>query len=67
MLNEDKNTFLNIDLRSIKINYRIIKKKVGDKCIVAATVKANAYGLGAKRVVQKLIKSGCNFKYVDSL
>ncbi len=64
MNNVDNNTFLNINLKSIKKNYKIIKFKVEKKCEVAATVKANAYGLGVKEVVPTLIKSGCKFFFV---
>ncbi len=64
MRNVDKNTFLNIDLRAIKNNYKIIRKKVGKKCLVAATVKADAYGLGVKKIVPALIKSGCKNFFV---
>ena len=61
MINVDRNTSLNINLRSLNENYKIICKKVGKKCIVAATVKANAYGLGSKEIVSSLMKAGCNF------
>ena len=60
----DKNTVLNINLKSIKNNYRKIKKKVNSNCIVAATVKANAYGLGIKKIVPILYKSGCRYFFV---
>ena len=64
MKNVDKNTFLDIDLKSINKNYKIIQKKVGKQCLVAATVKANAYGLGAKKIIPSLIKSGCKYFFV---
>ena len=64
MLNVDSNTFLRIDLKAIYNNYKIAKKKVNKKCLVASTVKANAYGLGIKKVAPKLIKAGCNFFFV---
>ena len=51
MINVDKNTFLDINLKAINKNYKIIKQIVGRKCIIAATVKANAYGLGADQVL----------------
>ena len=60
MKNVDNNIFLDIDLRSINKNYNIIKKKVGKKCIVSATVKANAYGHGVVEVCKTLSK--CNVK-----
>ncbi len=64
MQNVDKNTFLTIDLRALEKNFNKIKKKVGSNCIVAATVKADAYGLGVKEVVPALIKSGCKNFFV---
>ena len=57
----DNNVFLNINLKSINKNYRIIQQKIGKKCIIAATVKANAYGLGVDKIVPSLIKAGCMF------
>ena len=64
MINVDKNTFLDINLKAINKNYKIIKQIVGRKCIIAATVKANAYGLGADQVVNSLIKKGCKYFFV---
>ena len=64
MINVDKNTFLDINLKAINKNYKIIKQIVGGKCIIAATVKANAYGLGADKVVTSLIKKGCKYFFV---
>lgn len=64
MENVDKNTYLDINLNSVCKNYNIIKKKVGEKCIVAATVKANAYGLGVDKIVPALLKVNCKFFFV---
>ena len=64
MNNVDKNTFLDIKLKFINKNYNIIQKKVGNKCIIGATVKADAYGLGANKVVPSLIKNGCKYFFV---
>ena len=64
MINVDKNTFLDINLNAINKNYKIIKQTVGRKCIIAATVKANAYGLGADLVVTSLMKKGCKYFFV---
>ena len=64
MINEDRNTFLSINLDAINKNFEIIKKKVGKRCTVASTVKADAYGLGADKVVPSLIKNGCKFFFV---
>ncbi len=63
----DQNTTLEIDLKSINHNYRKIKKKVSKNCVVAATVKANAYGLGVKKVSQSLIKEKCRDFFVATL
>ena len=43
MKTEDRNTFLDINLRAIKKNYKIIKNKIGKHCTAAATVKANLW------------------------
>lgn len=51
---------LKIDLDAIAHNYRSLLKKVGPACRVAAMVKANAYGMGARRVASVLVDEGCN-------
>ena len=63
----DQNTTLEIDLKSICNNFKIIKKKVSKNCIVAATVKANAYGLGVEQVSKSLIKHKCKDFFVATL
>ena len=63
----DQNTTLEIDLKSICHNFKKIKKKVSKNCIVAATVKANAYGLGVKQVSKSLIKHKCKDFFVATL
>ena len=64
MNSTDQNTILEIDLKSICHNFKKIKKKVSKNCIVAATVKANAYGLGVKQVSKSLIKHKCKDFFV---
>ncbi len=64
MQNVDNKTFLDINLGSIRKNYKIIKKKIGKKCLIAATVKADAYGLGVEKVVPSLLSTGCKFFFV---
>ena len=66
MKNVDQNTFLDINLRSLSDNYLKIKKKVNKNCIVAATVKSNAYGLGVNKVLPALIRSQCKYFFVAS-
>ena len=63
----DQNTILEIDLKSICYNFNKIKKIVGKNCIVAATVKANAYGLGLEKVSKSLIKNKCKDFFVATL
>ncbi len=65
--NIDQNTFLEINVNSIINNYKKIKKKVPKNCNVAATVKANAYGLGVKPIVKSLIANKCNTFFVATL
>ena len=66
MKNVDQNTFLDINLKSLSENYLKIKKKVNRNCIVAATVKSNAYGLGVNKVLPTLIRSKCKHFFVAS-
>jgi len=63
----DQNTTLEIDLKSICHNFKTVKRKVGKNCIVAATVKANAYGLGVREISQSLIKKKCKHFFVATL
>lgn len=58
---------LTIDLAALADNYRLFQDKVGENCLVAGIVKANAYGLGAQKVVATLIKSGCRQFFVATL
>ena len=55
--------FLTIDLKAIAQNYQKLKQLAG-KAECAAVVKADAYGLGADKVVPALIKVGCNTFFV---
>ena len=64
MRNADQNTRLDIDLQAIKQNYKIIENKITKKCSMAVTVKANAYGLGVKKIAPELIKLGCENFFV---
>ena len=48
-----------IDLSAIKINYKIIKKKIGKKSNIAAVLKSDAYGLGINHIAQTLQEIGC--------
>ena len=65
--NADQNTFLDIKIGSVIKNYKKIRSKVAKNCNVAATVKANAYGLGIKAIAKSLIKNKCNTFFVATL
>lgn len=52
-----------IDLGAIKENYTALQKRVGNVKI-AASVKADAYGLGAERVGKALYGAGCRNFFV---
>jgi len=58
---------LTINLGALAENYRLLKEKIDDSCIVAGIVKANAYGLGVKPVVHTLIKQKCSHFFVATL
>ncbi|MBU92252.1 MAG: alanine racemase [Rhodobiaceae bacterium] len=58
--------FMNVNLTSISNNYYKISKFV-EPSICAATVKANAYGLGLEEVAITLQKSGCKYFFVSDL
>lgn len=55
---------LKIDLGAIKRNYNRLQDRVGRKVKVAASIKANAYGLGAERVGKTLYGAGCRNFFV---
>lgn len=57
---------LTIDLNALKQNYRFLKNKVNAACHVSAVVKADAYGLGVKKVARALFDEGCRHFFVSS-
>ncbi|QPQ56178.1 alanine racemase [Allosphingosinicella flava] len=56
---------LTIDLSAIQANWRWLDKMSGTAACGAA-VKANAYGLGAERVVPALLEAGCRDFFVTT-
>ena len=58
-------SLLEISLKSIKKNWEILNKYSLNKA--SAVVKANAYGLGMKKISKALNEKGCNFFYVAQL
>lgn len=65
--NAEQNTLLNIKIGSVINNYKKIKNKVSKNCLVGATVKADAYGLGIGAIAKSLIKNKCKVFFVATL
>jgi len=65
--NNAKSGYLTINLTALGENYRLFQDKVGDKCNVAGVVKADAYGLGLKPVVETLDGLKCPQYFVATL
>ena len=57
MINE--NAILEINKKNLILNYKLFLK-IANQSIVAATIKADAYGLGDNEVLKILYKEGCN-------
>lgn len=57
---------LRIDLGAIAENYRLIVERV-EAAAVGAVVKANAYGLGAKKVAKALYDADCRLFFVANI
>jgi alanine racemase len=56
-----------VDLDAIAHNVAAIKRHVGDRVIVMAVVKANAYGHGAEPVARAALESGASWLAVNRL
>lgn len=61
------NGVLSINLDALSQNYQLLSDKVGDNCAVAGVLKANAYGLGMKKVSQTLQNYQCPQYFVATL
>ncbi len=57
---------LNINIRNLIYNYNFFKK-LKKNLIVAPTIKADAYGLGAKKIYNLLLNQGCKHFFVATL
>ena len=55
----NSNAIIEINKKDILFNYRLLSR-IAKKSICAATIKANAYGLGDKKIIEILIEAGCN-------
>ena len=56
---------LEIDLSAIRENYQYLARDTSKR--IAGVVKANAYGLGAARVVSELVNLGCKEFFVANV
>ena len=60
------NSFLEINIDLIADNYRLLKRELrGAEC--AATLKADAYGIGLAQVAKALVKTGCRTFFVATI
>ena len=62
-LNTSHNALLLVSLENIKKNYEFLKTKVKDSDL-GISIKADAYGLGLKKVCSSLLKVGCKTFFV---
>jgi alanine racemase len=58
---------LTVDLAALGRNYRLLADTAGPDVVCAGVVKADAYGLGARRVAPALHRAGCNSFFVAHL
>jgi len=61
-----RNTLI-VDLLKLAKNYDNIREFVGKNVEVAATIKANGYGLGVEDIADSLSEAGCNKFFVFTL
>lgn len=52
--------WVEVDLDSVKHNYRQILARIKPGCTVMAVVKADGYGLGAVELARALVEEGCS-------
>ena len=64
MINESG--ILNINIKNLIYNYNFFKK-LKKNLIVAPTIKADAYGLGDKKIFKLLLSQGCKHFFVATL
>jgi alanine racemase len=57
MLHKHARVWLDINLSTLKDNFKIIKEKV-EPCEVLSVLKANAYGLGVQKIASALASAG---------
>lgn len=60
-------TWVEIDLKAIEYNFKLIKKIIGSKVKILSVVKADAYGHGMLPVARRLVKLGVDYLGVASI
>ena len=60
------NAFLEVNLKNLVSNYKYLSF-INKKHITGATIKANAYGLGDKKIINILYNKGCRYFFVATL
>ncbi len=59
-------SLLRIDLDAVAANYQLLSRRLATADCGAA-VKADAYGIGARRVTRRLVRAGCRVFFVATL
>ena len=62
-----RDTLVEIDLKKLANNMRLIRQLVGPDTAITAVVKANAYGHGAVGIAETLMESGADYLAVATL
>ena len=60
------NAILEINTRNLLYNFKALSQ-ISSKSICAATIKANAYGVGVIKIIELLSKNKCNHFFVATL
>lgn len=67
MYTDLKRTWAEINLDNIEYNYRVLRKRIGDKVKFLGVIKADAYGHGAVQVARVLEEVGADYLAVSSI
>lgn len=67
MSSQTQSSVLTIDLGALADNYRMFQSMVTKTCEIAGVIKANAYGIGAEQVFNKLKSLNCPQFFVANL
>ena len=60
------NAILEINTSNLLYNFKVLSK-ISSKSICAATIKADAYGIGVKKIIELLTKKNCKHFFVATL